>query len=171
MPGRTIAVVKNGEKVRLEGRAVALGRLRTSPISQRPCIGFRLVIDSRHGGGWHRVVDQEEFDSFILSDNTGEAVLHPPFRVEIDPLEAGSEIVPQAVFDILEREGANITMFGVQDVLRYAETVLVPGDEIIAVGRAWIEIDPAGHSPSVRDLPIRCHLRSSEELVVIADAV
>jgi hypothetical protein len=170
VPGIAIAAVKDGAMVRLTGRAVAHGPLRTSPISQRRCIGFRLAADSRHRGDWNRVLDQEEFDSFVLSDGTGEAVLQPPFKLELAPLGAGTEVVPEALIDLLKREGANITMFGAPDLLRYFEVLLVPGDEIIAVGRASIEIDPAGRAPTSRAQPVRCYLRGGDEPVVIADA-
>ena len=53
---------------------------------------------------------------------------------------------------------------------RYVETILLPEDEIIAVGRATVEIDPAGRSQSNREPPFRCHLKGREEAVVIADA-
>src|ERR1043165_1649031 len=54
MPKTRIAAVKNGDRVCIEGRALPRGSLRTSPISQRSCIGFRLTVDSKHGGDWHR---------------------------------------------------------------------------------------------------------------------
>jgi hypothetical protein len=106
----------------------------------------------------------------VLFDGTGEAVLHAPFRLELDPYDARSENVPQVVIDLVKQTGANITMFGVLDQLFYVETVLQPGDEIIAIGRATVEIDPAGRPPSSREPPVVCHLRGADEPVVIADA-
>jgi hypothetical protein len=46
----------------------------------------------------------------------------------------------------------------------------MPGDEIIAVGRATIEVDPAGRAPARREPPVMCHLRGGDDGVVIADA-
>jgi hypothetical protein len=169
VPQTPIAQVKEGEKVRIRGRAVARGPLRTSPVSQRTCICFRLTIDSGRGE-WHRVFEQDEFDSFMITDDSGTAVLHAPFQLELSPYDARSEIVPQVVFDIAKLSGANITMFGSPDDLRYVETVLRPGDEIIAVGRATLEVDPAGDRPTPRDQPIVCHLNGTELVVAIADA-
>lgn len=144
LPETPIAAVNDGDRVCINGRARARGPLRTSPISQRDCICFRLTVDARHGGDWHSVLDQEEFDSFVLTDGTGEAILHAPFQLQLDPYDARSENVPQAVFDLAKQAGANITMFGLPDQLRFVETVLQPGDRIIAVGRASVEIDPPG---------------------------
>ena len=61
-------------------------------------------------------------------------------------------------------------MFGVPDQLRYVETILQSGDTIIAVGRATIEVDPAGRAPAPREPPIICHLKGADEPVVITDA-
>ena len=56
-----------------------------------------------------------------------------------------AENLPPAFFEVLEREGVAIrSMFGSQHEFRYIETILLPGEEITAVGRATIEIDPAG---------------------------
>jgi hypothetical protein len=60
-------------------------------------------------------------------------------------------------------------LLGIQHEFRYTETILFPGDEIVAIGRATIEIDPAGQSPSRRDPPVRCHLKGREEAVIIAE--
>ena len=106
----------------------------------------------------------------MLTDGTGEAVLQAPFRLELDPYDARSENVPQSVFELAKQTGANLTMFGMPDQLAYVEIVLQPGDEIMAVGRATVEIDPAGRAPSHREPPVICHLKGADEPVVIADA-
>ena len=104
---KAIAEVKDGQIVRITGRAVARAPLRTSPISRRACIGFSLVVD-RHDTGnpaEQRVVDKEEFDSFVIADATGQAMLHGPFDVKLDPYDKRSEDLPPAFFEVLEREG------------------------------------------------------------------
>lgn len=168
LPETPIAAVNNGDRVRITGRALAQDPLRKSPVSQRDCICFRLIIDARHGGDFHRVLDHDEFDSFVITDGTGEAVLQAPFRLLLDPYDARSENVPQAVFDLAKQAGANITMFGLPDQLRYVETILQPGDRIIAVGRATVDGDPAASAP--RQVRARCNLTGDDEPVAIADA-
>jgi hypothetical protein len=66
----------------------------------------RFTVDSRHAGDWHRVFDHDEFDSFVITDGTGSAVLHAPFQLQLDPYDARSENVPQAVFDLAKQAGA-----------------------------------------------------------------
>ena len=91
-------------------------------------------------------------------DETGAAMLHAPFEMKLDPYDAAAENLPPALFEVLEREGvATRSMFGGQHDFRYIETILLPGEEITAVGRATIQIDPAGSSPSHREPPVMCH--------------
>ena len=170
LPATPIAAVKNGDRVRIQGQVLARGPLRISPVSERACVGFRLTIDAGQQSPSHRVLEQEEFDSVVVADATGEAVLHAPFTLELSPYDARSENVPQAVVDLVKQTSANLTMFGVLNQLFYVETVLEPGDEIIAVGRATVEIDPVGRAPSHREPPVVCHLKGADEPVVIADA-
>jgi hypothetical protein len=171
IPATPIAGVKDGEMVRIAGRAVARGPLLTSPLSQRRCIGFRLTVDSSRGGNepWQRVVDHEALDAFLLADETGEAVLHGPFEIELDPYDAGSD-PPPALLALLEKEGLPVSGVYVDRQFRYIEIVLLPGDEITAFGRATVEIDAAGHAASHRHPPIMCHLKGRDEAVIIADA-
>jgi len=171
MPATPIAAVKDGAMVRIAGRARERAPLRTSPISQRRCIGFRLLVERHDGQVWQRVVDQEELDSFLLGDDTGDAVLHGPFEINLDPYDARSTDLPPELFAVLEREGVPVKgPFGHARQFHYVETVLLPGDEITAYGRATVEIDAAGHAASPRHPPVMCHLWGREEAVVIADA-
>jgi len=174
VPVTPIAAIADGADVRIQGRAVARAPLRTSPISRRDCIGFRLIIDSDGGGGdaWHRVVEQEEFDSFVVRDETGEAVLHGPFEIKLDPYDSRSENnLPPELPAFLESEGVPVNgSFGIACRFRYVETVLLPGDAVSAFGRATLEIDAAGRSRSPREPPLLCHFKGREDAVVIAGA-
>jgi hypothetical protein len=164
-----IAGVKNGANVRIRGRAVARSASRSSPISRRACIGFRVIIESHRIGSeddWHHVIEREEFGPFVLRDDTGDAVLHGPFDIVLDPYDARTENHPPELFDFLEREGEVVR----GRRFRYVETILMAGDEITAAGLATIEPDPAGYAPSPRHLPVMCHFRGLEDAVVIADA-
>jgi hypothetical protein len=105
----------------------------------------RLVVDRRSPSvsseTWQRVVDREEFDSFLLADATGTAMLHAPFEMKLDPYDARGQDLPPAFFEVLEREGVALrSPFGSLHNFRYVETIVLPGDEITAVGRATIEI-------------------------------
>jgi hypothetical protein len=173
VPETAIAAVKDGATVRLRGRAVARAPLRTAPLSGLPCIGFRLTVEIWRGDdeGMQQVFAQQELDSFALRDETGEAVLQAPFKVDIEPHQAGSQPLPPALSRILAREDVPETdLLGFDNSFVYAEAILQPGDEIIAVGRATLEVDPGGRAPSYRDPPCVCHLKGVDEPVAIASA-
>ncbi len=129
--------------VRIRGRAVARAPVaRRRPISRRACIGFCLTVDRHETGSssWERVIDQEEFDSFVLADGTGQAVLHAPFDMELDPYDARSENVPPAFFEVLEREGVRGQDVRDQHEFRYIETILS------RVTRSWRSGAPRSRS-------------------------
>ena len=169
MPATPIGAVKNGDRVRIQGQVLARAPLRTSPVSELPCVGFRLTIDAGQQSPSQRVLEQEEFDAIVIADGTGEAILHPPFNLELDPYDARSENVPPLVLDLAKQAGASIAMFGVIGQVAYVETVLKPGDTIMAIGRATVEVDPAGRAPTHREPPMICRLEGADEPVLIAD--
>jgi hypothetical protein len=173
VPETPIGAVKDGEKVRIKGRARGREPVRTSPLSQRPCIGFRVTVDSSEGdfGLWERVVEIETFDSFLLADDTGEAVLHTPFEIRLRAYaESSVDSASPALASLLEKEGMPASeVFVPERHFRYAETILSEGEEIVAVGRARIEIDPAGRAPSHRDPPVMVHMRADDAVVILAN--
>jgi hypothetical protein len=156
------------------GAAIARAPLRTSPILGRRCIGYRLVVEYYDVGaqGSHRAIEEDVFDSFVLAERTGQALLHAPFDIKMkrDNRGDGGDL-PPAVLDRLEREG--VRTHGIQGETRtfeYFETVLMPGDEIIADGYATFDVDPGGRS-SHRDPPVICHLKgTADDRVAIASA-
>jgi hypothetical protein len=172
---KPIATVKDGERVLIRGRTAARGALRASPVSLRACIGYHLTVDYRETGSvdsWHRVVEDDGFSPFLLADDTGEAVVHSPFEIRLTPHERFLESPPLDLVNLLPRRVAATStgIFGPKYVFRYVEFVVMPGAQLIAVGRARIEIDQAGRAPSHREPPVMCHLGGVDERVVIADA-
>ncbi len=172
VPETAIAAVKDGARVRIKGRAVAREALRTSPISYQECVGYRLTIERFNGGDddqWTKVVEQDELATFAISDGSGEAVLHAPFELRLPSTGAEGRDLPRAVVEALANaDVARDDFFGMPNTFRYAETVVLPGDEIIAVGFARFEIDPVVRAPSHREPPVTCHLKGSDEAVILA---
>lgn len=173
VPETPIAAVKDGARVRIKGRVSAREALRTSPISERECVGYHLTVELYQGDDdheWRKVVDQDDFAPFVIADGTGEAVLHGPFELKLASLEASGGDLPWAVREVLARADVpREGFFGFDNHFRWIETVVLPGDEIIAVGRVSLEIDPAGRSPSRRDPPFLCYLRGRDEAVILAN--
>jgi len=167
-----IGAVQQGEKVRIIGSAVARGPLRTSPILQRRCIGYRVVVECKEYWSvpsMQTVINEDAFDSFVLADGTGQALLHAPFEIRLPPANwSGGNDLPPALLDLLEQHGIRAPVAdGDPRTFQYVETVLMPGDEIIAAGHATFEVDPGGRS-SHRDPPVICHLKGTDgERVVV----
>ena len=107
-----------------------------------------------------------------IADDTGEAALHGPFDIKLAPYrESVIEAPSAALASLLERHSVPASeVFAAGRQFRCVETIVVPGHEVIAIGRATIEIDPSGRSLSHRDPPVMCHLKGREARVVIADA-
>ncbi|HXU03974.1 MAG TPA: hypothetical protein VN903_23590 [Polyangia bacterium] len=169
-----IAAIKDGDIVRIKGRAAARESLRTSPVSRRPCIAYRLTVYYRDGinQAWRQVVEDDGFSSFTVADDSGQASVDPSFEIRLDPYRESS--VPAAspmLASLLATGGVTASeVFGAKRQFRYVEIILRPGDKIIAVGRATIEIDRAWRAASHREPPVMCHLTGAEEPVVIATA-
>jgi len=172
MPETPIAAIKDGETVRIRGRAVARESLVTSPVSQVRCIGYRLTIDWSDSAieGWRQITEEDGFGSLVLADDTGEAVIHPPFDIRLKPhRERLVAAASPALASLLDRNGIRPSdVFGMLRSFRCAETIVMPGDDLIAVGRATIEIDQGGRAPSPRAMPVMCHLKGGDKPVVLA---
>jgi hypothetical protein len=172
LPATPIGAVRDGHWVRIRGRAVAHEPLVTSPVSQRLCIGYRLTVDCRDGAiyDWQPVVEEDGFQPFVIGDDTGEAVVHPPFDILLQPYrESSLEATSPMLARLLAKKGLPASeVFGMTRSFRYVETILMPGDSVIAAGRAAIEIDQAGRAPSPRDMPVMCHLKGGDKPVLLA---
>jgi hypothetical protein len=164
VPETPIAGITDGARVRIRGRAVARDSLVTA---------YRLTFEYRNDpvDGWRNLVEDDAFNRFVVVDDTGEATVHAPFTIKLAPYrDAFVAGASAALASLLARKGVPaIELFGTTRQLRYVETIVMPGDEVMAVGRASIEIDPAGRAPSNRDPPVMCQLKgTTDEPVIIA---
>jgi hypothetical protein len=140
-----IGALQEGEPAKIQGVAAAREPLLTSPVSARPCIGYRIVIERISGYGSPRVISREAWPSFLVTDDTGTAVAEGPFSIRLDPDNGGSETLPPQVYALLEEAGVPADrMFGFHEGYRFKETLLEPGDRVSVAGRPALEIDPAG---------------------------
>src|ERR1044071_941443 len=150
MPETPIAAIKDGETVRIRGRAVARESLVTSPVSQVRCIGYRLTIDWSDSAieGWRQITEEDGFGSLVLADDSGEAVIDAPFDIRLSPYRENLVASASPVLaPLLDRNGIRPSdVFGMSRSFRCVEVIVMPGDELIAAGRATIEVDQAGRA-------------------------
>ncbi len=166
-----IAAVADGARVRVTGIVSPQREVTTAPVSGRPCVGYRLVVDQTTNAGPEPVLVREHCDSFWIADGSGRALVEGPSLFGVEPDEPWSNL-PQSLYRILEE--SDVALRGPFDTFRefrYTEAILVPGDRISVLGRASVAIDPAGDSMGHRAPPtLRRIVGQRRELVMIADA-
>jgi hypothetical protein len=115
--------------VELHGKAkLHPGRTMTSPVSLRPCVWFRYVVEEKRGDKWHKLDSGMSSDTFLLDDGTGQAV--------IDPDCAEIMTTDRRTW----REGSQ----------RYTEWLFTPGEDLYVLGEfsteggAASELDTTG---------------------------
>ena len=106
---------------------------------------------------------------FAIADDTGTAFVEGPFLVGLD-LD-GEWSVPVTDFSRLNRLDEYETRRSGAWAYVYREGRLKPGDRVSVVGRASLEIDPAGARPGMRSPPVIVSLRgSTDDPVIVVDA-
>jgi hypothetical protein len=117
--------------VELFGRAQPhAGYPMTSPLSLRPCVWYRFLVEEKRGKDWQRVNGGMSSDTFVLNDGTGQALVDPD-RAEIITTERRTW-----------REGKQ----------RYTEWLLTPGGQLYALGDFRTEGGSASMFETTRDL-------------------
>lgn len=128
--------------------AVARGaeRFLTSPVMQRPCIAYRLVVERP---GWHKVLDTAACTPFFLAQD-GPVVIsvRGPFEVVLDT-DYEWEFGP----DVQRRLTRLLHQAPWKDY-RYYEALIRPGDRICIEGFASVAVDPSGERSALRQPPL-----------------
>jgi len=156
-----VAALREGGPAKIRGVVSAREPLSTSPVSGRACVGYRITIHQRSEGAPAEngvlVVRREAWPSFLLTDDTGTAVVEGPFSILLDADDSAWASLPPSVYALLEE--AKVPL---EKEFLFRETLLAPGDRVAVVGRPSLEIDPAGRGSS-REPPRLYVLRGSDE--------
>jgi hypothetical protein len=165
-----IAALREGELGKIEGVAAAREPLLTSPVNGCSCIGYRIIIEQAGQGGWVSVVRHEAWPSFLVVDDTGTVAVEGPVAMLLAPGDGGSVSLPPPVYGLLEEANVPVSdLIGRDKQFRFQESFLKVGDRVSVLGRASLEIDPAGRG-SYREPPRLFVIRGSEkEPVAVAD--
>jgi hypothetical protein len=167
-----IGSIEDGARVRISG-VVAIHRdTMVSPVDWRVCLGFELAVARKS-----RAKPQENFvvlsrrycQPFVVVDPSGRAVIEGPFLLALGVDDAPWVDLPPAAYPLLQEDGVSLTSALLSHRLKfeYRETVLQPGDRVTLVGRAAVEIDPAGTSTGHRALPRLCRIRGDARAPVM----
>ncbi len=171
-----IREARDGKAVKLVGELVYAGRPIPSPLSQRACAYYSIVVEEfqrrGRGGRWHEIVREENGIDFYLRDASGVALV----RVASD----GKDL-PALVYDRkartspLIRSDADLERFlgargravegrFFRKNLRAYEGVLEAGERVAVGGLARWMPDPDAAGGNYRETPKRLVLQASESL-------
>ena len=173
-PSVRISDAKDGE-VRLTGTIHPAGELLHAPVTQRPCAGYKVIVEVRATDGWERVIDLEDARPFKLVDESGEALVDTaagPFALALVPDRRGTNPVRQsaeggdirAVRSLLN--SADIATTDLMDSpkkFRYREAVLLPGRRASVGGIGAREVTPDGQRTGRREPPQRFVVRGTAD--------
>jgi hypothetical protein len=171
VPETPIRDLADGTVARIAGTVAPLHALQPSPVDQRPCMGFRLVVGTAIRGdpsnGFSQVLTRESCQTFAISDETGTAIVEGPFMIDLDVDDSSWTDLPAALFRLLEDAGVPPST---RD-LRFSEAFLLPGDRVTVMGAVSVELHPAGE-PRLRDPPMRRRIFGTDRTpVILRDAV
>jgi hypothetical protein len=118
--------------------AIRADRRLESPLSRKPCVWWRLLMEQRQRNRWETVLDHHEGVDAWLDDGGGRVRLEPAKAqvVVSSPQRGRSGIfgVPSAELDELLQRIAAPEAPMVGPYLRFREEVLEDGDRVSAVG-------------------------------------
>ena len=102
----------------------------------------------------------------FVTDESGTAVVEGNIVMAPDP-DIGWGTPPASLFPRRDDDDSLPSLRPtIKRQTRYREILLMPGDRVSVLGRAKMEIDPAGHS-SFRDPPMLSHITGSDDAPVI----
>jgi hypothetical protein len=186
--------VPHGTRVRIIGIARELDRTITSPVDERPCLAFRLVVEEP---GWRLVLERTGCTSFLVQDGGVAVRIDGPFRVLLhtDYVWDFGNDVQQRIARLLEADrlarrsrtsrfenllrslaagengaadprGPEIDAIYCENY-RYFEALIRAGDRIAVEGFAALSVDPGGARASLREPPLLHALTGTTERPVM----
>jgi hypothetical protein len=145
-PERRIAAHAGGP-TRFVGSVVVTGAQLEAPLSARPCVYYRVVVeeldDTRGDHGWVVLLDTRDHAPFWLHDDSGRArvdLTHSRVDVALDVDLPDHDLVALTRgATMLARHGLTP---GPRRILRFREGILGAGQTIAVAGRAARTPDP-----------------------------
>jgi hypothetical protein len=161
--------------VRLTGRAQPSGESLTSPVSQRCCVAFQLVVKVMDGDGqWRDVLEVEEARPFTLVDESGQAAIDTaagPCSISLVPDRKDSSSIFRSESNDLRiarallrsRDVETETILGRERGIWFTEAVLLAGAEVAVGGQCAREVTLDGDRAGYREVPQRLVVRGTAQ--------
>jgi len=134
---------------KLTGQAVALTETLAAPLSGKPCVHLRFLVEEKrtrshagHGASssWHTIIDDSQHAPCGLEDETGliavdlrgaEIVLHPGKQTKSGTFNSAPEDLERM---LKERYGKSSVGWIFNKTMRYTESLIEPGDVLFVAG-------------------------------------
>ena len=184
--------VARGTRVHIAGIARELDRPLTSPVTQRPCLAYRLVVEKP---GSRPALDVVGCGPFFLQDGDVMVRVDGPFRVLLHAAfewDFGDDIQRRIASAIeadraararfpsrLETEFAEFVRRNFEpdpelappdplvENYRYFEALVRPGDRITVEGFASVTVEPSGERAGLREPPLLYAVSGTEDSPVL----
>lgn len=162
---------KDGEIVKVVGRAIPMGPLLRAPVSERACLAWSIAIQVRRGAGknrrWREVHQGSDALAFLLEDDTGQAridVHRARIVLSEDHRAAHGGSWSDGSEDLLAycaEQGIDTSTFvGGSVPVRSREGAIDPGETVAVMGVARWEEDPSASGDGYRSVGKRLVLEA-----------
>jgi len=153
-PRKRLVETQDGERVVVSGVVAAVGENLRSPLTGRPCVGYRFTVmeDSSRG------LQLDSCTRFVINADGAEAHVQGAVLLGFETTSLVAADCP-GLEHLLRDRGARS--------VRCAEALLRVGDVVSVVGVVSVEVDQAGRRESARGQPIRRTIRGREKDPVI----
>lgn len=142
-----ISRAKQGDYVKIIGKAVGGNQLLKAPLSGRPCLYYYVLVEKKGDKSWHTYVEEEDGQDFFLETGFERAIVKPKgthfgYRRTLfvfdhkDKSGSFNDAKPH-LEQFLKRHGKeSVNFIGFNKTLRYSEGVIEEGETIAVKGIA-----------------------------------
>jgi hypothetical protein len=167
--------------VKLQGKIQAVDphRLLTSPIDQKKCVYYRLLIEehrqalitsgkSKNMSSWVPIVEDEQSIPMVIADETGALSLNPKeAQLDFESSRTHANLFSSLPAEMMERLKArykivtNISFVPKQ--MRYTEVAITQDQEVFAVGEC--EVNDGEATLTSKEHPLMLTFRNEEQVL------
>ena len=156
--------IPRGTRVRIYALARGVDAPLTSPVAQRACIAYRLVVDEP---AWRQVLERAACTPFVVQDGGIMVRVRGPFQVLLSAdyeLDFGNDVQQRiAQLRDIDRSKPPLADDVYTQNYRYFEALIRSGDRVAVEGFASVTVDPAGERDALRAPPLLYTLTGTAE--------
>jgi len=151
-PQKLIANFKDNDKAKIKGQICEIDKPLTSPLSNRECIGYHVIVQQKKRSGdtssWDTIINDTIIKDFIVSDKGLNAIVRTnhvkSVIVKDQKLQSGflNDATPQLESFLRKHGKESEGLLGFNKTLRYKEGILEKGELVSVLGKGtWKTTD------------------------------